>query len=104
MEKMTKDTLFLMVDVLIDLYLGIYGTEEIEVVEAIIEGTDLTFEDLQENYPSLTENIIQHEDGSLEQKYDDENDDEPSDYDYDYDYDVEDDEDDDETDEEDEDE
>lgn len=54
-RELTKDDLFVMIDTLIDLYLGIYGCEDREVLQALSEATDLTFEELKEYFPSLEE-------------------------------------------------
>ena len=54
-RELTKDDLFTMIDALIDLYLGIYGCDEGEVLQALSEATDLTLEELMEHFPSLAE-------------------------------------------------
>lgn len=53
MKKITDDTLYSIVDTLIDLYLGIYGCHEIEVLKAINEATGLTFNEIKEYFPAL---------------------------------------------------
>lgn len=53
MTSLSEDTLYTMIDALINLYLGIYGCNEREVLDALVEATDLTYEQLKEIFPSL---------------------------------------------------
>lgn len=57
MRDLTKDELRIIIDVVVDQYLSIIGAEEDEIIQALVDETDLTEEEILENFSILDVNF-----------------------------------------------